>query len=462
MSEMPLPRHLTLPPEPLSVRLARKHVNSVLTDSDHAEWVDDAELAVTEVVANVVLHARTPCELLVEVAPDHVRVSVRDFSHDLPSPKHFSEYATTGRGLSLVTRLCADFGIEPVRDEGGVTGKVIWFVLDGVEREADPQGLSEEWDLTGLELLEEQPPAQRVARLERMPMRLFVAGLEHQAAVLRELYLVTAGPSRASTDLPVDLAAAESVLRSLTEGGALALEHSAVEPAQATRLNGRRTAGKNTAGRQEVLSGMPAVLDVEVDTTHLEPGHVNAFQEALDLGRRLAREGQLLVRPSLEELVALRGWVCDQIVAQASGIDPTPWDGARTKAPAHSPTTVYRLRGWDDTEIRTSSRCVVAADDSNRLIAVSDAAAQMLGGFAPDLLGRRITTIIPQRLREQHVAGFTRHLATGEVRMLGRQMDLPILRLDGREIVRRVLIEQAPAPPGRHVYVAWFDELPTD
>ncbi len=459
---MTLPSHLTLPPEPLSVRLARQHVNGVLTESGRSEWVDDAELAVTEVVANVVLHARTSCELSVDVGVDHVRVSVRDFSRDLPTPKHFSEYATTGRGLSLVTRISADFGIDPVRSGPGAGGKVIWFVLDGVARGDEPQEIGEEWDLTGLELLEEPNLPRRVARLERVPMRLFVAGLEHQAAVLRELYLLTAGPSRATASVPVDLAAAESVLRALNEGGTTALERAAAEPARAGSLKGGQSRYEGS-GRHAATPSMPAVLDVDVVTTDLEPNHVNAFQEALDLGRRLAREGHLLVRPALEELVALRGWVCDQLVAQASGIAPTAWDGSRTRAVAHTPTSaLYRLQGWDDTAIRTSPRAVVAADDSNRLIAVSDAAAEMLGGFPVDLLGRRITTIIPQRLREQHVAGFTRHLATGEARMLGKELDLPVLRLDGREIVRRVLIEQVSAPAGRHVYVAWFDELPLD
>jgi PAS domain S-box-containing protein len=118
------------------------------------------------------------------------------------------------------------------------------------------------------------------------------------------------------------------------------------------------------------------------------------------------------------------------------------------------------LPRWDDTEVRTSKRAVVAADDSNRLIAVSQAAAAMLGGTPADLIGRRITTIIPPRLRDQHVAGFTRHLATGEAHVLGVELELPVLRLDGREVMRRLMIEQVTAPAGRQVYVAWLSPVP--
>lgn len=424
-----LQSRLALPLDPMSVRRARQHVSETLVDAGRSEWVDAAALAVTEIVANVVLHARTSCELSVNVADDRVRVSVRDFSADLPAQQHFSDYATTGRGLSLVVRLTADFGVDPL----GHDGKVVWFVVDGVARDVEPDAPSEEWDLTGLELLADGPdPDTSSAVLASVPMVLWLACLEHQAAVLRELYLLAATTSRAPANVAVDLAAAEAVLRALSDASTRALEK---------------------------VTAAPAVLDVVVVTTGIGAGTVNAFQDALDLGQRLAVDGRLLVRPALDELVALRDWACDQVVAQTSGVPGTPWDGSEVHHAAPVPAS-YRLPDWDDTAVRTSPRAVVAADDSNRLIAISATAAELLGWAAGDLVGRRITTIIPPRLRAQHVAGFTRHLATGERHLLGAEIELPVLRSDGREVVRRFLIEQVSAPAGRRVYLAWLDPIP--
>lgn len=454
---MALRSHLTLPPDPLSVRRARQHVSEILVEAGRPEWVDDAALAVTEVVANVVLHAHTPCELSVYVADDRVQVSVRDYSRDLPTHQHFSAFATTGRGLSLVTRLSADFGIQALDSEHGKGGKVVWFVLDGVDRDVEPDGPGDEWDLTGLDMLDDPVDESHTVLLAGVPMALWLAGLEHETAVLRELYLVAAAPSRTSGDVAVDLAAAETVLRTLSEGSVRAIEQAAAEPklAAVARSSSHSATGRLAAGWNE----QEQLLDVVLTTTSVDRSDVNAFQDALDLGQRLAGEGRLLVRPALDELVALRDWACDQMVAQVAGIPAAAWDESTTRPVVPVPSA-YRLPHWDDTAVRTSERAVVAADDSNRMIAVSQAAAAVLGGTPADLIGRRLTTIIPPRLRDQHVAGFTRHLATGEAHLLGVELELPVLRLDGREVVRRLLIEQVTAPAGRQVYVAWLSPVP--
>jgi len=189
----------------------------------------------------------------------------------------------------------------------------------------------------------------------------------------------------------------------------------------------------------------------------LDPAALVALQQALDLGQRLAMQGRLLVRPALDELVTLRDWACEQVVTQLAGGSPKPWDRDLLAGPAVSE---WEPPEWDDTEVRTSDRALVAGDDSNRLIAVSPAAAELLGGSPEDLVGQRITTIIPHRLRELHVAGFIRHLATGEARVLGVRLNLPVLRLDGREMLCCLQIEQLTTPPGRQVYVARMEPLP--
>jgi len=110
---------------------------------------------------------------------------------------------------------------------------------------------------------------------------------------------------------------------------------------------------------------------------------------------------------------------------------------------------------WDPSQISDSDRGAVAADDSNRIIAISRPLADRLGWDPADLVGRRVVAIVPPQFREAHVAGFTRHLTTGEAHALGVELDLPVLRADGTEVLCSFFIEAHRTPSGRAVYVSW-------
>jgi PAS domain S-box-containing protein len=117
---------------------------------------------------------------------------------------------------------------------------------------------------------------------------------------------------------------------------------------------------------------------------------------------------------------------------------------------------------WDVRVVADSARGAVAADAANRIIAVSRPLAEALGWAVEELVGRRLVTIIPPRLREAHVAGFSAHLATGEVHILGKRLQLPALRSDGTEILCRYLVEAASTLPRRPVFVAWIEPVDED
>ena len=102
----------------------------------------------------------------------------------------------------------------------------------------------------------------------------------------------------------------------------------------------------------------------------------------------------------------------------------------------------------------------LAADDANRIVAVSRPLADLLGWRVEDVVGRRVTTIIPPRLREAHVAGFSAYLSTGERHILGVPLRLPSLRADDTEIMCTLLIEAASAGPARSIFVAWIEPVP--
>ena len=128
-AELQVQRALTLPAEPRSAGRARRFLRDVLDDAGRHEWVDAASLAVSELVTNALLHARTPIEVLARVSVSGFRVEVRDFSPRLPSRKAYSDDATTGRGLQLVAAVTDAHGVETL----GPDGKVVWFAFWGPE-----------------------------------------------------------------------------------------------------------------------------------------------------------------------------------------------------------------------------------------------------------------------------------------------------------------------------------------
>lgn len=113
---------LELPPTTDSVPLARRFARSALRESS---WdVDTVVLLVSEVVTNAVLHARSAIVVRVEDRRDVVHVEVEDGSPVPPRMHHFARSSATGRGLRLLDRLAAAWGVESDAPGGG---KVVWF-----------------------------------------------------------------------------------------------------------------------------------------------------------------------------------------------------------------------------------------------------------------------------------------------------------------------------------------------
>jgi PAS domain S-box-containing protein len=445
-------RRLSLPGVPASASRARRVVHEVLAAAGRVEWADAATLACTEVVSNVVLHAHTDLELTVEVFHDAVRVGVRDYSPVLPVQRDYSEQAVTGRGMALVAALASEHGISDV----GPDGKVVWFTVTGEAAEQSDEDLLAAWDGAAWDVGEPLDtatvdPAQEqcTVRLLALPPLLWLAAREHHDALVRELGLHIA--QHGDADLQVDVPAAD--LARATVSVAVA---EAVERVQRSGAAGRTM----PAGHPGPVHDVPAHLDLELSLpTDVVPAFA-ALRQTLDAAERLATARLLLSRPGQPEVVAVRDWVCEQVSSQCAGAPPAAWAGADQERftvvdRSAQPGSVE----WDVAFVRDSPKGVVAADDTNRIIAVSRSLADRLGWAVDDLVGRRVVTLIPQRLREAHVAGFTRHLTTGEAHLLSIPLTVPVLRADGTEITASLLVETAPTPAGRAVYLAWLEPL---
>jgi PAS domain S-box-containing protein len=440
-------RSVRLPPDLGSARRARELLRRVLTGANRLDCLDEAELACTELVTNAVLHAHTEVEVTVEVT-DAVRVAVRDFNPSPPLQRHYDVQATTGRGLALVAAVSDAYGIVHL----GTEGKAIWFTVGGPRSDRPDVGSTDAWDAidwdTGPAPHDTGTPAGTTSiRLLGLPPTLWLAALQHEDALLRELAFY-----RSRHPVAVDIAAADRV-RAALSGAVIAV----VEAAQ----RGGAALSPLPHGHPSPLPPVPAPFDVVLSGGQDMARDAAALQDALDIAEDLAAHGKLLARPGLPEITALRDWACEQIQAQLAGVEPAPWIGT---GDTHflQEVDVRAARQLDafTTSVTRSEQRIVAADDGNRIVAISEPLAQALGWQVDDLVGRRIVALIPPHLREAHVAGFTRHLTTGEAHVLGVPLVLPVLRRDGTEVRCTFLIDQLQPVPGRFLYVASIDPVP--
>jgi anti-sigma regulatory factor (Ser/Thr protein kinase) len=116
---------IDLPPVPSSVPLARRLVRDVLRTWAAPHDGEDAELLVTELIANVVDHAGGDVLTLeLNLAGAWLRIAVVDGSSVRPVIREMSHERERGRGMRLVAEIAERWGAE---DHDG--GKRVWFEL---------------------------------------------------------------------------------------------------------------------------------------------------------------------------------------------------------------------------------------------------------------------------------------------------------------------------------------------
>ncbi|MFJ9445921.1 ATP-binding protein [Kitasatospora sp. NPDC101235] len=123
-----------LPRNRKSAGYARRLLRAFLDEQPDGErFLDAAELVLSELVANAVLHAKTPPGRLIyirfDLYPDSLRIEVHDTDANRPSLPHpAAEHDETGRGLWLVSQLASGWGCCP---RAGGIGKVMWVLITG-------------------------------------------------------------------------------------------------------------------------------------------------------------------------------------------------------------------------------------------------------------------------------------------------------------------------------------------
>jgi len=409
---------------------ARGLVRDLLRSTGREDLEDIATLLVSEIVTNALLHAGTPINVAARFEERRLRVEVRDGSLHLPVPRRYASTAGTGRGLLMVEQLVDDWGVLRHAD-----GKTVWFTLSDGER-AD-KGSAAFSGVDGAEGAQGEAAAGAdVVEVEllSMPLLLHTAWQEHVEALLRELLL-------ASLD-EEDLEDFDSIAMHAEATDALAVLAEHVPKVEI----GPDPSELMREMTEPYISSSRVVVPVPRDSVP----NFDTLERAVVAALELSTGGGTLTPPTQPELQQFRTWLCQQVRRQASGLEPEPWTvDDSTPAPARVALS------WDPVVVSAATTARVAADESNRIIAVSPAAATLLGYDDPwDLVGLRLLAMIPERYRQAHVAGFTLMQLTGRSPLLGNAVQVPARRADGSEVLVTLLVRVERGEDGRPVFVA--------
>ena len=394
----------------------------MLTGAGRDDLVETAELLVSEVVTNALVHAGTPIDLSISVQADGLRVEVGDGSTHLPSPRSYAPTAGTGRGLMLLEQMVDEWGVSP-----GARGKTVWFRLTQDGRVHDHHPALRE--ATGFAARRSDTVA---VQLLDVPLLLHAAWQQHAEATLREYLLATLDLDPGAGPIRVHSEASDAI--------ALLAEHIPL-------LQIGEQPDDVLAGALEPNVACPRV---EVPVPFVSIPHFRTLNQTLDAALAWAEDGRFLTPPVQPELRDMRRWLCQQVDQQSSGADPTPWS-----AEEYGPPETKHALAWDASPVTESADALIAADDTNRILAVSRPALHLLGyDDLQQLVGQRLLTVIPTRYRQAHLAGFTLHFLTGRSPLLGNAVVVPALRRDGTETMLELTIRAEHVPHGRAVFTA--------
>lgn len=290
---------LVLGREPDAVPRARAFTAALLRDESD-DTVGNAQLVVTELVTNAVLHGVAPVTLRVLPLPSGVRIEVEDGSRTLPITSPRRAEGMTGRGLELVAAVSTGWGVEPGRD-----GKIVWAEVGDLPGHAatgeplvDVDALLAAWEKDG--------SSERLytVRLGAVPTDLLLAAKAHSENLVRELMLIRAERAGRDTALPAPMAA---LITAVTEDFAQARAEIKRQALEAAR-------------RDEPF----VELELHLPLSAADAGE--RYLAALEEADRHARAARMLTLAPPRSHQAFREWyvgsLVDQLRASASGRVP--------------------------------------------------------------------------------------------------------------------------------------------
>jgi anti-sigma regulatory factor (Ser/Thr protein kinase) len=287
-----------------AVREARLWVGERLKNVGREDLVWSAELAVSELLSNALLHGEPPIVVQMGGTRDHPRVEVHDGSAQLPQmPASRGPNGTAvledgflltiGRGLDLVAKFSDAWGVEL-----GADGKVVWF-----SPRADAQETGVPGDVTGDGLHAPQPRGAVLhVQLLGVPVAQLADFERHQRELAREVALLALA---AGADYPL----------ARTISDVFALLRRDVRPDLGEQLRQLRGSGVSTS-------------DMEVTVTRRAAAELGRFVELLSLADAFCVEQRLLTLARTPDQIAFQNWWFGEISRQLGGVPPTAWNAS--------------------------------------------------------------------------------------------------------------------------------------
>ena len=120
-------------PDMCACAAARAYVEDLLTAWRMTRLRDEAALAVTELITNVLLHTNGLATLVVRRTRCGVWIGVHDTSDRQPALVPATTTATSGRGMRIIDALADTWGVSP---DPHTSGKTVWLQLTAPATEA--------------------------------------------------------------------------------------------------------------------------------------------------------------------------------------------------------------------------------------------------------------------------------------------------------------------------------------
>src|SRR4051794_7603548 len=252
---------------------------------------DDAELVVSELVTNALLHGAHPVLLRIHSSSGHVRVEVQDAGREMPVRMANNPEAMTGRGLSLVAQLTHGWGVDAAQE----AGKVVWAELsdepgagENSAGDVDIDALLAAWSD------DEDDEPTYVVELGSVPTDLLLEAKAHIDNLVREFTLASAGAADGAAGLPGELA---DLVQTVVHG-----------------FSAARSAIKRQALEAAGRGDLETRLTLTLPASAADAGE--SYLAALDEADRYARTARLLTLEAPAVHQVFRRWYVESLITQ--------------------------------------------------------------------------------------------------------------------------------------------------
>lgn len=319
---------LELAPGPRSVQDARRWVVRTCQEIGREDLADCAELAISELVTNAVLHGEAPIRMQLHGTAEHPRFEVHDRSTIAPQPatqaggfdldafdletfdaldeEQLAALTTVGRGLDIVARASVAWGAEI-----DVDGKAVWF--EPAPELSETGGAPYQLTHSSNPFAQDHTRVGEVAvQVNGVPVVAFGRFQRHYRDLRREIRLLALAHE---DDYPL--------ARVLSD-----------------HFDALERPLRSNMGREQVddasIAGQLAVdlrLRMPRETARLIGGLI----DLLDAADEFSRAQRLLTAPRTAEQRAFQIWFLGEFRRQSAGAPPVAWQGsAGTGAPSRA------------------------------------------------------------------------------------------------------------------------------